>query len=153
MIAEFIAYQADWIQNSVQICKTASYINHRNIFILASPATRYPFKFRPREGIPSSFCRRMTRKLCVGKATLISQSLLFRAQLSIASISWCYKSGRCAKSYARRSVCGYVIRAVEVLVLFCFSSSCSEGSGVGGLQVLWEFLWWFSCKIMGILWM
>jgi hypothetical protein len=36
---------------------------------------------------------------------LIPQSLQLQAQATLASLSWCHKSGQCAKSCARRSVC------------------------------------------------
>ena len=38
-------------------------------------------------------------------AWLIHQSLRFQAQVTLASLGWCYKPGECAKSCARRSVC------------------------------------------------
>jgi len=38
-------------------------------------------------------------------AGLISQSLLPKTQATSANLAWCHKSGECAKSCARRSVC------------------------------------------------
>jgi hypothetical protein len=39
------------------------------------------------------------------ESALIPQSLQLQAQVTLASLSWCLKPGRCAKSCARRSVC------------------------------------------------
>ena len=38
-------------------------------------------------------------------AWLIYQSLRFQAQVKLASLGWCHKTGECANSCARRSVC------------------------------------------------
>jgi len=48
---------------------------------------------------------------------LITQNLHLQAQITLASLSWCHKSGQCANSCARRSV--------------CFCSPSGGGAGIG----------------------
>jgi hypothetical protein len=55
---------------------------------------------------------------------LIPQSLQLQAQVTLASLGRCHKSGRCAKSCARRSLC------------FCSQSGGGAGIGLLTYQLL-----------------
>jgi hypothetical protein len=55
---------------------------------------------------------------CIYIAGLIPLSLQLQAQVRVGSLGWCHKSGECAKSCARRSVC------------FCSQSSAGISTGL-----------------------
>jgi len=69
----------------------------------------------------------------VGKEALISQNLQLQAKVTLAIICWCHKLG-VAQIRMRLDQCVCAIRAVEMPVLACFSSSCSEVTEVGGMK-------------------
>jgi hypothetical protein len=62
-------------------------------------------------------------------AGVIPRSLQLHAHV-LAILGSCHKSGQCAKSCARRSVC--LCRAVGEPLLFCLGSSCYHVIEIGG---------------------
>jgi len=62
---------------------------------------------------------------------LIPQSLQLQALVRLASLGWCCKSGECAKTCARRSVC-FCNDRVQMAVLVCLRSNCSFVTEDGG---------------------
>jgi hypothetical protein len=61
-------------------------------------------------------------------AGVIPQSLQLQAQVKIASRSWRHKSGECAKSCARESVC-FCNQSSGGTIIFCSDSSCNDVTG------------------------
>jgi hypothetical protein len=71
----------------------------------------------------------------VGKEALISQGLQLQAKVSLAIIGWCHKLG-VAQNRIRVNQFVCAIRAVEMSVIACLNSSCSDVPEVGELEVL-----------------
>jgi hypothetical protein len=77
----------------------------------------------------------MTVRFVVDKEALISQSLQFQEKVSLVIIGWYHKLGF-AQCHMYVKHCVSDVRAVEMPVLACLNSSCSEVPEVGRLQVL-----------------
>jgi hypothetical protein len=67
-------------------------------------------------------------------AWLIRQSVQLQAQVTLASLGRCHKSGKCAKSCTYRSARFCDQRAMEVPLFGCLRSSCNHVTEVGGLS-------------------
>jgi len=89
----------------------------------------------------------------VGTEALISQSIQLQVKETIASLHWYQKSGGCAESCARRSVCLRIQSgggaSISLLKLWVWWSDWSSKDYL----ILWYSFSLFSFKIMGILWM
>jgi hypothetical protein len=65
-----------------------------------------------------------------GITRLISQSLQLKAQVTLASLGCCHKSGKQATSCARISLC-FSVRAVEMPIFICLRSIRNHVTEVG----------------------
>ena len=74
----------------------------------------------------------------------------FQVQITLSGLTWCHKPGKCAKSYARRSM-NICSRNGAVPVVVCLRNSCSHVTEVEGPSCLWDSCWSLSCKMLGTL--